>query len=69
MSFGMAATDESFIHQTSRRVGLSVDVARPAQAVWDDLTADDPMSSYCRIISRIDWTSPRPFAAGRKSVV
>jgi len=69
MSFGMAATDENFIHQASRRVGLSVDVARPATAVWDDLTVDDPMSSYCRIISRIDWTSPRPFTAGTTRTV
>lgn len=65
----MAPTDEDLIHQASRRVGLSVDVARPAQAVWESLTADDPMSSYCRIISRIDWTSPRPFTAGTTRTV
>jgi hypothetical protein len=65
----MAATDEDFIHQASRRVGLSVDVARPASSVWDDLTVDDPMASYCRIISRIDWTSPRPFTTGTTRTV
>ena len=65
----MAVTDEDLIHQASRRVGLSVDVARPAHAVWESLTADDPMSSYCRIISRIDWTSPRPFAVGTTRTV
>ena len=69
MSFDMAATDEDFIHQAPRRVGLTVDVARPAQVVWEDLVADDPMSSYCRIISRIDWTSPRPFSAGTTRTV
>ena len=69
MAFDLAATDETFIHQASRRVGVSVDVARPAQDVWDDLTVDRPMSSYCRIISRIDWTSPRPFTVGTTRTV
>ncbi len=68
MSFEMAPTDEDFIHQAPRRVGLSVDVAQPAHVVWDDLVADDPMS-YCRIISRIDWTSSRPFSAGTTRTV
>ncbi len=68
MSFDMAATDEDFIHQAPRRVGLTVDVAQPAHVVWGDLVADDPMS-YCRIISRIDWTSPRPFSAGTTRTV
>ena len=68
MSFDMAATDEDFIHQAPRRVGLTVDVARPAHVVWDDLVADDPMT-YCRIISRIDWTSPRPFKTGTTRTV
>ena len=69
MSFDLAATDETFIHQASRRVGLSVEVARPAHDVWESLTADDPMSSYCRITSRIDWTSPRPFTTGTTRTV
>jgi Polyketide cyclase / dehydrase and lipid transport len=71
MPFDLTATDEDFIHQapSSRRVGVSVDVARPARVVWDDLTADDPMASYCRIISRIDWTSPRPFTVGTTRTV
>jgi hypothetical protein len=69
MSFDLAATDEDFIHQATTRVGLSADVDRPARDVWDDLTVDGPMSSYCRIITRIDWTSPRPFAVGTTRTV
>jgi hypothetical protein len=69
VAFEMTTADEDFIHQATTRVGLSVDVARPAQVVWDDLTMDNPMSSYCRIISRIDWTSPRPFSAGTTRTV
>ena len=69
MPFDLATTDETFIHRASRRVGVAVDVARPAQDVWDDLTVDRPMASYCRIISRIDWTSPRPFTVGTTRTV
>ena len=68
MHFDLAATSEDFIHQAPRRVGLTVDVAQPAHVVWDDLVADHPMT-YGRIISRIDWTSPRPFSAGTTRTV
>jgi hypothetical protein len=64
MAFELASPDEDFIAQAKSKVSLSVDVGRPAQDVWRELTADSPMASYCRIISRIDWTSPRPFGVG-----
>jgi hypothetical protein len=64
MAFELASADEAFISRATRKVSLSVDIARPAQDVWSELTADNPMASYCRIISRIDWTSPRPFGVG-----
>jgi hypothetical protein len=38
-------------------------VSRPAAAVWADLTNDNPLS-WCRILRRITWTSPRPFGVG-----
>jgi len=60
----MAATDESFFQEASRRVVVDVTVDRPASEVWAELTEDDPMSSYCRAISDITWTSPRPFGVG-----
>jgi hypothetical protein len=60
----MAATDESFLEDATRRVVVDVDVARPASEVWAELTEDGPMASYCRAISSITWTSPRPFGVG-----
>jgi hypothetical protein len=60
----MAETDETFLRDAKRRVVVDVTVARPATAVWAELTEDDPMSSYCRAISSITWTSPRPFGPG-----
>lgn len=60
----MVATDDSFFQDASRRVVVDVTVDRPASDVWAELTADGPMSSYCRAISDITWTSPRPFGVG-----
>src|SRR5688500_18404185 len=60
----MAATDETFLLDASRRVVVDVIVGRPASAVWAELTEDAPMSSYCRAISDITWTSARPFGVG-----
>ena len=36
---------------------------KPAAAVWAELTEDNPLS-WCRILQRIEWTSPRPFGVG-----
>ena len=60
----MAATEESFLAEATRRVVVDVTVSRSAPEVWAELTEDGPMSSYCRAISSITWTSPRPFGVG-----
>lgn len=60
----MAPTDESFLRDAKRRVVVDVAVRRPAADVWAELTEDDPMSSYCRAISSITWTSGRPLGVG-----
>lgn len=36
------------------------EVGQSAAALWADLTGENPLS-WCRIIQRIEWTSPRPF--------
>lgn len=38
-------------------------VPSSAERVWAELTADDPLS-WCRILQRVTWTSPRPFGVG-----
>jgi len=60
----MAATEESFLADATRRVVVDVTVDRPAADVWAELTEDGPMASYCRAISSITWTSPRPLGVG-----
>jgi len=44
------------------------DVARPAASVWEDLTAENPLS-WCRILRRVTWTSPRPLGVGSTRTV
>ena len=41
---------------------------RPAADVWAELTTDNPLG-WCRIIDRIEWTSPRPFTLGTTRTV
>lgn len=60
----MAETDESFLADAAHRVVVDVTVERSAADVWAELTQDDPMAPYCRTISSITWTSPRPFGVG-----
>jgi hypothetical protein len=45
------------------RLRAGFEIARPAAAVWADLTADDALH-WCRILQRVKWTSPRPFGVG-----
>jgi hypothetical protein len=54
---------ESFFETAPVRLSESFDIARPAAAVWAELTGDDPLT-WCRIIDQVTWTSPRPFGIG-----
>ena len=60
----MATTEESFLAEATRRVVVDLTVNRPAPDVWAELTEDGPMAPYCRALSSITWTSPRPFGVG-----
>jgi hypothetical protein len=64
VAFEMAATDDTFYAVASEQVVVDVTVDRPASDVWAELTEDGPMAPYCRAISSITWTSPRPFGIG-----
>ncbi|CAM3947125.1 MULTISPECIES: SRPBCC family protein [Tsukamurella] len=47
---------------------FSVRSARPVEWVWGELTSDTPLH-WCNGIRKIEWTSPRPFAAGSTRTV
>jgi hypothetical protein len=54
---------EGFFETAPLRLVGEFDIPHPAARVWADLTADDPLA-WCRILQRVEWTSPRPFGAG-----
>lgn len=49
------------------RLQASFEIERPAAAVWDELTAEHPLT-WCRILKDVTWTSPRPFGPGTTRV-
>jgi hypothetical protein len=58
----LLATDETFLKAAPTRFSETFQIAKPADQVWAELIADDPLS-WCRALS-IRWTSPRPFTVG-----
>lgn len=65
MPFSTAATDERFLTDAPKRYEQTFAIPRPAAQVWEDLTADAPLS-WCRALGPkgVTWTSPRPFGVG-----
>ena len=61
--FKAEPVDESFFTTAPTRMEGVFDIGRPADAVWAEITSGNPLS-WCRIIDRIDWTSPAPFGVG-----
>lgn len=55
--------DARFFEEAPVRLVGQLAIARPAAAVWADLTGDDTLD-WCRILDGITWTSPRPFGVG-----
>lgn len=61
--FSLEPCDESFFDAAPVRHSLALDIAAPAEAVWAELTGEAPLS-WCRAVTDITWTSPRPFEVG-----
>jgi Polyketide cyclase / dehydrase and lipid transport len=61
--FKCKPVDESFLETAPMRLVGGFEIARPAAAVWAELTADDALH-WCRILQDVSWTSPRPFGVG-----
>jgi hypothetical protein len=61
--FATQPIDETFFDRAPMRLSETFAIAKPAPEVWADLTSDDSLS-WCRILDRITWTSPRPFSVG-----
>lgn len=61
--FRTESVDESFFDAAPFRMATVFEIPRPAEAVWSDLIGEDALS-WCRIIRRIEWTSPPPYGEG-----
>lgn len=51
--------DTSFFDTAPYRSSHTLDLPVPAERVWHGLVAHPPLS-WCRFLSRTDWTSPPP---------
>ena len=61
--FSAQPVDEAFFETAPVRLRDEFEIPRPADQVWADMTADNPLA-WCRILTDITWTSPRPFGVG-----
>lgn len=61
--FSCEPVDESFFETAPVRMRARFEVPQPAAEVWDELCGDRALH-WCRILQRVTWTSPRPFAVG-----
>ena len=66
--FKLRPVDEGFLTSAPERMSDTIEIARPADAVWAELTAPDTLS-WCRMLSSVKWTSPRPFGEGTTRTV
>lgn len=66
--FKLTPGDESFLDSPPERMADTMEIARPAESVWAELTSDETLS-WCRMLSGVTWTSPRPFGPGTTRTV
>lgn len=66
--FASQPVDERFFDDAPVVLRASFDVPRPAADVWAELVSDDPLS-WCKILDKVVWTSPRPFGVGTTRTV
>lgn len=60
--------DSSFFQAAPQRLRDTFEIARPAADVWAQLTGDSALA-WCRILTDVSWTSPRPFGVGTTRTV
>ena len=58
---------EFFDSAPQRQIGVFA-IPQPGQSVWEALTSDETLS-WCRALSGVTWTSPRPFGEGTTRTV
>jgi carbon monoxide dehydrogenase subunit G len=67
--YALDASDDTFLATASRRYVHVIDLTAPPRRVWKALCADDALVSWSPMITRVEWTSPRPFGVDTTRVV
>ncbi|WP_280260197.1 SRPBCC family protein [Nocardia abscessus] len=67
--FTLEESDDAFLSTAPRRYEHTIDIEAGPDAVWAALTADDALVSWSRVITGMEWTSPRPFGVGATRTV
>jgi hypothetical protein len=55
---------DDFLTAAPFRYVNTIDVAAPPDKTWAALTADDTLVSWSPLVTRLHWTTPRPFGVG-----
>jgi hypothetical protein len=61
--FKLKPTDMSVFDTALGCYSDTFDIQLPAERVWAQLTSENPLA-WCRLLQRVEWTSPRPFGVG-----
>jgi hypothetical protein len=61
--FKVQPVDESFFDSAPTVLSGVFEIVQPAPYVWAELTADNTLA-WCKLLDRVEWTSPRPFGVG-----
>ncbi len=66
--FKLKPGDQEFLSSAPHRMVDALEIARPAESVWAELTSDETLS-WCRMLAGVTWTSARPFGEGTTRTV
>lgn len=61
--FALQPCDEEFFDAAPVRFRHALELPVSAQRLWRELTSDTPLS-WCRLLTSVRWTSPRPYGVG-----
>jgi hypothetical protein len=68
MRFKLRDADEDFLRSAPHPQVAVFQIPQPADRVWAQLIAEDALS-WCRALTGVAWTSPRPFGVGATRTV
>lgn len=63
MAYALKPIGDEWFHEAPLVIPASVELDAPAERVWEAL-GSDAMWSWAPIIDQVQWTTPRPHAAG-----